>query len=164
MVRILDSGTVWLGKWYRWNYLIKNKESLNSNNNNNINSPPRGRGSGRRAARVVDDAAAAGASRVAGRWIAGGLTDATASRPSGPLRIRGGAARRPSHANSVADERVRARSTDSGTRIQLTVAVTAADLMTVRPTDDRRPDQTNQPRSTVGRLVGRSVGRSETHG
>lgn len=52
-----------------------------------INSPLSRRCRGRRAARVVDDAAAAGASRVAGRWIAGGLTDATASRPSGPLRI-----------------------------------------------------------------------------
>jgi len=93
--------------------------SYSNNNNNRINSPLRGRGHGRLAARVVDDAAAAGASRVASRWIAGGLTDATASRPSGPLRIRGSAARRPSHANPVAGERVRALSTGGGTRIQL---------------------------------------------
>lgn len=68
----------------------------------------------RRAARVLDDAATAGASRVAGRWIAGELMDATASRPSGPLRIRDCATRRPSHANSVAGKRVRIQSADGG--------------------------------------------------
>jgi len=98
---------------------------------------------GRRAARVVDDAATAGASRVAGRWIAGGLrlTDATASRPSGPLRIRGGSSRRPSHVNPVA--RARVRSVGGGTRIELPNG-DCRGLMTERPTkgrigaDDRR--------------------------
>jgi len=76
--------------------------------------PFRRRGRERRTARVLDDAAAADASQVAGRWIAGGLMDATASRPSGPLLIRDGATRRPSHANSVAGKRVRIQSADGG--------------------------------------------------
>lgn len=63
-----------------------------------------------------DDTAAAGASQVAGRWIAGGLT--TASRPSGPLRIHAVARCRSSRANPG----VRARAprspcrTDGGAR------------------------------------------------